>query len=106
MIRKAIEADLLTIYSFERMYILEHEPKQIERWDKAKESIEEQLKASINKMFVIDTEGQLDGYAYWGLHEQVPCVYSIYVSKEVRGQGLASKLYKSLRKMFLMTIRY
>ena len=91
-IRKAISIDLQAVYQLERAYMMEHESEHLERWDAAQERIFQGLLDNLNHMFVSELGGTITGLGYWAMYEGLPCIYSIYVSRRSRRQGIASKL--------------
>lgn len=97
-IRKAQESDIKSIYQFERNYIIEHEPNQLDRWDSAKKHTLEMLRNNIDRMFVASIECDLVGHCYWSLSYGNPCIYSIYISENSRKLGLASKLISKVEE--------
>lgn len=97
-IRKIKEEELQIVYEFERSYIIEHEPDQLEKWDDAKERIFETLKSYTNTMFVAVVDEQVVGHGYWGMYEGLPCVYSLYIDKDHRKGGLGFALMERLDK--------
>lgn len=97
-IRKAIPTDLQFVYQLERAYIIEHESDQLERWDAAQEHIEQGLLDHLNGMYVSEIDGRIIGHGHWAIKEHTPCIYSIYVHKDHRRQGIASMLMTQMEE--------
>lgn len=97
-IRKAKESDLEEIYQFEREYIIEHEPNQLEKWDAIKDKTMTLLTSNLGRMFVASVDGCLAGHCYWSLYQEEACVYSIYISKVFRKMGIASRIITETEK--------
>lgn len=96
IIRKAKESDIETIYNFERAYIIEHEPDELERWENAIERIYDNLKSYLATMFVAEVEGVVAGHGYWGMYEGMPCIYSVYIDKAYRKGGIGYGLMEAM----------
>lgn len=93
-VRRAKESDIQDIYQFERNYIIEHEPNQLDKWDSVKSHTLEMLRNNIDKMFVASVNSDLVGHTYWSILDGNPCIYSIYISENSRKLGLATRLIK------------
>ncbi|MCH4888290.1 GNAT family N-acetyltransferase [Acidaminobacter sp. JC074] len=97
MIRRAIIEDFLEIYNMDFKYIKSFEPEDLSRWLDAKEHILKGYEDNLDSMFVFEEESIL-GFAYWSIHEDMPCVFSIYVDESSRGRGIGQKLMLSLEE--------
>lgn len=100
-IRKAQKSDIEVIYLFERQYIIEHEINQLERWEKVREKTMNTLEKNISRMFVAVSKGNILGQGFWSMHNQNPCIFSIYVPKEHRKKGIATTLIRKMENQIL-----
>ena len=91
-IRTATVDDLDEIYLFERGYMEEYEPNQLARWETVKDKTMELLRNNITNMFVATVDDHIAGHVYWSILDGYPCIFSIYISKDYRRMGLASRL--------------
>lgn len=95
-IRKALPEDISKIFDFEREYIIEYERNQLEKWDQSADKTKELLMRSINSMFTATVKSKLAGHGFWGIYENKPCVYSLYVDKDYRRNGIAKEIMIAL----------
>lgn len=98
LIRLAKESDIDQVYLMEREYIIEHENEQLARWDSAKERNMKMLQDNIHQMFVSTIDDKIAGFGYWSIHNDDPCVFSIYISKDHRKMGMATELMDNMEK--------
>ncbi len=101
IIAKASIEDLDQIYQFERKYILEHEPYMISKWDGIRSKTKKTLMENLSRIFVAVSADELVGHGYWAIHEGYPCIYSLYVLNDYRGQGIGHKLMLSIEESII-----
>ena len=96
--KNAEKKNLSQIYLFERAYIMALEPNNLDKWDAAKDRIMALLTDNLDRMVIVTVDGVLAGHAYWAMSEDMPCVYSVYITDKYRRMGLASGLMNELEK--------
>lgn len=92
-VRKAEEKDLNSVYNFEKAYMEKFEQEHLEKWLNAKEKTMSFLKSHMDDMFIAVSEtDDIMGFAYWAMHENDPCVFSIYVDPQYRKKKIGHSL--------------
>ena len=77
---------------FESNYMAEIEPENYVKWKKAFEINQNLLFSCIEKMFVAEVGSHAIGFSYWNIMENHPHVFSIYVKKGFRKNGIGKQL--------------
>ncbi len=95
-VRKAVLSDIDQIYQFERAYMVEHEPNRLKLWEKRSDSTKNQLNNCLPFICIAEVDGNIVGHGYWSLYEEKPSVYSIFVLKSYRGQGIGKTLMTAI----------
>lgn len=97
-IRPAKQSDIDEVYLMEREYIIEHEIKQLTKWDAVKERNIKCILDNIHRMFIAVVDNKIVGFSYWSIHDDLPCVFSIYITKYYRRMGIATALIEMIEK--------
>ncbi len=96
LVLKAVRSDLDQIYQFERAYMIEHEPNRLKLWEERSDLTKNQLNNSLPSICIAEVDGNLVGHSYWSFYEEKPCVYSIFVLKSYRGEGIGKTLMTAI----------
>lgn len=93
-ISKALPTDLPLVYSGELDYIRTIEPAQETGWKNAMRSHLVQWTSCLDRMFVLERDGDALGYYFWQMDGEKAVLASIYVKPEQRRSGLGNQLLK------------
>lgn len=100
MIRKAAAAELEQIMTMEQQYMEEYEQNDLNRWLQSREKIKGTFKEKLDQFIVYEQDG-VQGFCYWDMLDNLPCIYSIYVSQANRGRGIGRQLIDGIEKLIL-----
>lgn len=92
--RAALPTDLPFVFSGELDYIRTIEPTQETSWKNGMRSHLVQWTGNLDRMFILEIDGELIGYCFWQIDDQTAVLASIYVKPEQRRKGLGLLLLK------------